>query len=297
MLAIVAAGILTYPQIDPILVEFGPIAIRWYSLSYITGIIFAWWYIRRQAAKPRAAMSATHIDDFITWAVFGVILGGRIGYVLFYNFSGYMQEPLAILRVWDGGMSFHGGFAGVVLAVILYCRKYRLDLMRVSDLVATVSPIGLLVGRLANFINGELWGRPTDVSWAMVFPADPTGLPRHPSQLYEALGEGLILFIILQYLYHKTRIAKDMPGVLAGIFIGGYGLARILVEFVREPDAHLGLMAGISRGQLLSIPMFLLAAWLISKGLRHKASLRAKGKKAEASHKKHPSSKKRAAKK
>ena len=285
MLKLVAAGILTYPQIDPILVEFGPVAIRWYSLSYITGIIFAWWYIRRQAVKPGAAMSATHIDDFITWAVFGVILGGRIGYVLFYNLGGYLQDPIAILRLWDGGMSFHGGFAGVVLAVIFYCKKHHLDLMRVSDLVATVSPIGLLVGRIANFINGELWGRPTDVSWAMVFPADPTGLPRHPSQLYEALGEGLILFIILQFLYHKTRIAKEMPGMLAAVFIGGYGLTRILVEFVREPDAHLGLMAGISRGQLLSVPMFLLAAWLVSKGLRHKASLRTKTKKSRASKK------------
>ncbi|MBL4838767.1 MAG: prolipoprotein diacylglyceryl transferase [Kordiimonadaceae bacterium] len=282
MLEIIAAGVLTYPQIDPILIEFGPVAIRWYSLAYITGILYVWWAIRRLSQKPGAAMSGAHIDDFITWAVFGVILGGRLGYVLFYNLNAYLQDPIAILRLWDGGMSFHGGFAGVVISVIFYCRKHKLDLMRVSDVIAIVSPIGLLVGRTANFINGELWGRPTDVPWAMVFPADPLGLSRHPSQLYEAIGEGLILFILLQYLYHKTRIAKEMPGVLAAIFMGGYGLARILLEFVREPDAHLGLMAGISRGQMLSVPMFLLAAWLVSKGIRHKAKLKANPKRAKS---------------
>jgi len=272
MLDVFAASVLAYPQIDPILVQIGPVAIRWYSLAYIGGIMFAWWYIRRLSGKPGAAMSAMHIDDFITWAVFGVILGGRLGYVLFYNLPAYIADPLAIFRLWDGGMSFHGGFGGVVIAIILYCRKHRLDLMRVADVVAIVSPIGLLTGRLANFINGELWGRATDVSWAMVFPTDPLQIPRHPSQLYEALGEGLLLFLILQFLYHKTRIAKDMPGMIAGLFMVGYGVARILVEFVREPDAHLGLMAGISRGQMLSIPMFLLALWLISTGLRHKAA-------------------------
>ncbi|MEX0298843.1 MAG: prolipoprotein diacylglyceryl transferase [Kordiimonas sp.] len=271
MLALLAAGTLSYPQIDPILIEIGPLAIRWYSLAYIGGIIFAWWYIRRLSARPGAAMSALHIDDFITWAVFGIILGGRLGYVLFYNFSAYLSDPLAILRLWDGGMSFHGGFAGVFISVIIYCRKHKLDLMRVADVIAIVSPIGLLTGRLANFINGELWGRPTDVAWAMVFPSDTYGVPRHPSQLYEAIGEGLILFLVLQYMYHKTRIAKDMPGVIAGTFIAGYGLVRLLVEFVREPDAHIGLVAGISRGQILSVPMFLLAAWLFSKGLRYKA--------------------------
>jgi len=272
MLDVFAASVLAYPQIDPILVQIGPVAIRWYSLAYIGGIMFAWWYIRRLSGKPGAAMSAMHIDDFITWAVFGVILGGRLGYVLFYNLPAYIADPLAIFRLWDGGMSFHGGFGGVVIAIILYCRKHRLDLMRVADVVAIVSPIGLLTGRLANFINGELWGRATDVSWAMVFPTDPLQIPRHPSQLYEALGEGLLLFLILQFLYHKTRIAKDMPGMIAGLFMVGYGVARILVEFVREPDAHLGLMAGISRGQMLSVPMFLLALWLISKGLRYKAA-------------------------
>ncbi|UTW60117.1 prolipoprotein diacylglyceryl transferase [Kordiimonas sp. SCSIO 12603] len=273
-------GVIPYPQIDPVLIDFGFIAIRWYSMAYLGGILFAWWYIRRLSGQPGAAMSRDHIDDFITWAVFGIILGGRLGYVFFYDFAKYMADPVGIIRFWDGGltgMSFHGGFAGVVIAVILYVRKHKLDLMRVADTVAIVSPIGLLVGRIANFVNGELWGRPTDVPWAMVFPSDPSGLARHPSQLYEALGEGLILFIVLQLLYHKTRVAKDMPGVLAGLFIAGYGLTRVIVEFVREPDAHIGLIAGISRGQMLSVPMFLLAAWLISKGIRHKKALANKG--------------------
>jgi len=280
MLELLATSTLTFPEIDPILIHIGPLAIRWYSLAYIGGIIFAWWYIRKLTQKPGAAMSAAHIDDFITWAVFGIILGGRIGYVLFYRPEAYLHDPVAILRLWDGGMSFHGGFAGVVLAVIFYVRKHKLDLMRVADIVAIVSPIGLLTGRIANFINGELWGRPTapDAWYGMIFPSDRLQVPRHASQIYEAIGEGIILFLILQFLYHKTRVAKDMPGVLAGIFIAGYGLVRILIENVRQPDEGVAFIAGLSRGQLLSVPMFMLAAWLISKGFRHRASLKATGK-------------------
>lgn len=280
MLELLAAATLTYPQIDPILIQIGPLAIRWYSLAYIAGIVFAWWYIRRLAQKPGAAMSVKHIDDFITWAVLGVIIGGRLGYVFFYRPLNYLEDPVAILRLWDGGMSFHGGFLGVVLAVIFYCRKHKLDLMRVSDVVAIVSPIGLLTGRLANFINGELWGRPTapDAWYGMVFPGDTLQVPRHPSQLYEAFGEGLVLFLLLQYLYHKTRVAKEMPGFIAGTFIAGYGLVRILVENVREPDVGVAFIFGLTRGQLLSTLMFLLAAWLMSKGLRYRAELKAKGK-------------------
>ena len=280
MLELFAASTLTFPDIGPVMFSIGPLDIRWYSMGYIAGIVFAWWFIRRLAKKPGAAMSPAHIDDFITWALFGVILGGRIGYVLFYDKLGwFLDDPVRILRLWDGGMSFHGGFAGVVLAVIFYVRKHNLDLMRVSDVVAIVSPIGVLAVRIANFINGELWGRPTapDAWYGMIFPRDPLQVPRHASQLYEAFAEGLLLFIILQYLYHKTRIAKDMPGFLAGIFIAGYGLVRILIENVRQPDAHINLNAiGMSRGQMLSVPMFLLAAWLISKGLRHRAELKAK---------------------
>ncbi|TNE67735.1 MAG: prolipoprotein diacylglyceryl transferase [Alphaproteobacteria bacterium] len=267
-------GTIPYPDISPeafsIPVPFTDISldVRWYSLAYIAGLLFGWWYIRRLTKKPGAPMSPAHIDDFLTWAIVGVIAGGRIGYVLFYNLPFYIRNPLDILRLWDGGMSFHGGAIGVVLAVILFCRKYKLDLMRVADIVAIVSPVGLLTGRIANFINGELWGKATDVSWAMIFPKDPEHLPRHPSQLYEALGEGIILFLLLQFLYHRTRLGKDMPGFIAGVFFAGYGLMRILVEFVREPDVGVTVLYGIQRGQLLSIPMFLFAGWLMWMGLR-----------------------------
>ncbi|NVJ71547.1 MAG: prolipoprotein diacylglyceryl transferase [Alphaproteobacteria bacterium] len=273
-------SVLSYPKIDPF--ALGPVdvfgfelGVRWYSLAYIVGIMFGWWYIRKQAQKPGAPMSVKHIDDFITWAIIGVIAGGRLGYVLFYNFEAYLNEPLAILRLWDGGMSFHGGAIGVILAVIFFCRKHKLELMRVADIVAVVSPIGLLTGRIANFINGELWGRETDVPWAMIFPSDPFGVPRHPSQLYEALGEGVLLFLVLLFLYHRTRIAKEMPGFIAGLFYLGYGAVRLLVEFVREPDAHLAAQSEIiTRGQMLSIPMFLFAAWLMNKGIQHKRAKR-----------------------
>ncbi|WP_262694618.1 prolipoprotein diacylglyceryl transferase [Kordiimonas aquimaris] len=268
---LIAAGVVSFPNIDPVIFSLGPIAIRWYSMAYIGGIMFAWWYIRRETEKPGAPLSATHIDDFITWGMLAIIVGGRLGYVLFYNFQAYLHHPGRIIRVWDGGMSFHGGLIGVVIALAIYVHRHKLDLFKVGDIVAVVSPIGLLAGRLANFINGELWGRPTDVSWAMIFPTDRLQLPRHPSQLYEALGEGLILFIILHLLYHKTRLAKQAPGVIAGLFFVGYGITRFLVEFVREPDSHLGLMEiGLSRGQLLTFPMFIFAGWLIYRGLQTK---------------------------
>ncbi len=253
-------GVIPYPQIDPVLIDFGFIAIRWYSMAYLGGILFAWWYIRRLSARPGAAMSALHIDDFITWAVFGIILGGRLGYVFFYDFAKYMADPVGIIRFWDGGltgMSFHGGFAGVVIAVILYVRKHKLDLMRVADTVAIVSPIGLLVGRIANFVNGELWGRPTDVPWAMIFPSDPSGLARHPSQLYEAALEGVVLFLILRVLSNRFKLLQK-PGFLAGAFACGYGICRSFVEFFRVPDAHIGYLGGfLTMGILLSIPMIL----------------------------------------
>ncbi|GHF18896.1 prolipoprotein diacylglyceryl transferase [Kordiimonas sediminis] len=263
MLAAVSASVLAYPEIDPVLFELGPIVIRWYSLAYIAGLMFGWWYIRRLVSKPGAVMSTDHVDDFLTWAAIGTILGGRLGYVLFYNLSAYLEDPISILRLWDGGMSFHGGAAGVVIAVILFAKRKKLDLMRFADVIAIVAPVGLFTGRLANFINGELWGRTTDASWAMVFPTDPSGLPRHPSQLYEAIGEGLLLFLLLQFLYHKTNLAKERPGFIAGVFFLGYGLVRFLVEFVREPDAHIGLVEGISRGQMLSIPTLIFALWLV----------------------------------
>lgn len=273
---LLATGVISYPQIDPIIVELGPLALRWYSMAYIGGILFAWWYIRRVTREPSAPMTATHIDDFVTWAMIAIIAGGRLGYVLFYNFEAYLNEPVAIFRLWDGGMSFHGGLTGVIIAIFLFVRKHKLDLLRVGDVAAVVSPIGLLAGRVANFINGELWGRQTDVSWAMIFPADPLGVPRHPSQLYEALGEGIILFLILHGLYKYTRLPKAQPGVIAALFFFGYGIARFTVEFFREPDAHLGLMEiGISRGQLLTVPMFLFGGWLLFQSFKKRPNVRA----------------------
>lgn len=274
MFDMLAMSVIEFPNISPIAVEIGPIAIRWYSLGYIAGLAFVWWYVRRLTTKPQAPMSAQHIDDFITWAMLAIIIGGRLGYVLFYRFDYYMENPGDIIRLWDGGMAFHGGLLGVILTVFWFVKKNKLDLMRVADVLTLVSPVGIGLVRLANFVNGELWGRATDVPWAMVFPADRFGLPRHPSQLYEALAEGLLLFLVLQFLYHKTRLAKDAPGVIAGVFFAGYGLARFLVEFVREPDAE--IILGLTRGQLLTVPMFLFAAWLINNGLKTRRAKLAK---------------------
>ncbi len=262
-----------FPDIDPVAVSVGPLAVRWYSLGYIVGLLYLWWFVRREARKPGAPLSPAHMDDFLTWGTLGVILGGRLGYVLFYNFPRYVEDPIAIFRLWDGGMSFHGGLIGSVLALYLFCRRNKIDFLRFGDIVAVAAPVGLFAVRCANFINGELWGRPTDVAWAMRFPSDPLGLPRHPSQLYEAFGEGVLLLAILLILYYRTSLKKVAPGVIAGVFFAGYGTVRFLVEFVREPDAHLGLMAGlISRGQLLTLPMFVAAALLIHAGLRRQST-------------------------
>lgn len=266
MFDLLAMSAINLPVFDPVAIEIGPVAIRWYSLGYITGLAFVWWYVRKLATRPQAAMTAQHIDDFITWAMLAIIIGGRLGYVLFYRPDYYAENPGDIIRIWDGGMAFHGGLLGVILTVIWYVRKNKLDLMRVADVLALVSPFGIGLVRITNFVNGELWGRATDVPWAMIFPKDIAGLPRHPSQLYEALAEGLILFVILQFLYHKTRLAKDAPGVIAGVFFAGYALARFLIEFVREPDAP--ILLSLTRGQLLTVPMFLFAAWLINNGIK-----------------------------
>ena len=269
MLELIATASIAFPNIDPIIFDigdvpiFGRLAIRWYSMSYLVGILFAWWYMKRLNTGPGAPMSHQHVDDFIFWATVGIIAGGRLGYVIFYNLSAYLADPLNILRLSDGGMSFHGGLIGVVLAIFFFIRHHKIDLLRAGDIMAVVSPVGIFMVRIANFINGELWGRPSDVPWAMVFPSDPLGVPRHPSQIYEALGEGLLLFLLLMFLWHKTDTRKKHPGVIAALFFIGYAVARLTVEFFREPDAHIGLVAGISRGQMLSVPMLLFAGWLI----------------------------------
>ena len=254
---------LPFPDIDPVIFQIGPLAIRWYALAYIAGLMLGWKYIVRLVRRDgdSAAMSEVQVDDFLVWATIGVVLGGRLGYVLFYRPGFYLDNPAEIIAIWQGGMSFHGGLLGVTAAMILYSRKYNLSLLGVTDLISMAAPVGLFFGRLANFINGELWGRATDVAWAVSFPHGGP-LPRHPSQIYEALLEGALLFLVLWYLRNKTDKAAQ-PGFLTGVFISGYGLARFVVEYYREPDAHLGfLFAGATMGQLLSVPLILLGCWL-----------------------------------
>jgi phosphatidylglycerol---prolipoprotein diacylglyceryl transferase len=251
-----------FPMIDPVLVQIGPLAIRWYALAYIAGILGGWWLARRLVALRPEVATRQQIDDFVTWTTLGIILGGRLGYVLFYRPGHYLTHPLEILEVWQGGMSFHGGALGVIVAIVLFCRQQRLDMLGFADRVTAVVPIGLCLGRLANFINGELWGRVSDVPWAMVFPTGGPE-PRHPSQLYQAGMEGVLLFILLQVLVHNPAI-RARRGFVAGAFLAGYGVARFIGEFFRQPDAFLGfLFAGATMGQLLSLPMILVGAWLM----------------------------------
>ena len=263
--------VLPFPDIDPIAVALGPLAIRWYSLAYIVGLIAAWRYCRRLAERPPNAVDPDQFDDFLLWATLGVVLGGRLGYVLFYKPAFFLANPLEILVIWQGGMSFHGGAAGVILAIILFARKRGISWLSLGDLVACAVPIGLFLGRLANFVNGELYGRAADVPWAMVFPRDPEQIPRHPSQLYEAGLEGIVLFLLLYLLVRRGWLER--PGAIGGAFLAGYGLARIIVEFFRQPDAHLGFLLGFTTmGQVLSLPLIIAGVILIAWGYRAKRS-------------------------
>ena len=254
-----------FPAIDPVLISIGPLAIRWYSLAYIAGILLGWRYILGLAAiRKQKGIDAAAIDDLIVWLVLGVILGGRLGYVLFYKAGYYASNPLEAFYVWQGGMSFHGGALGVILAMALFSRKRDIAFLPLADMVACAVPIGLFFGRIANFINGELFGRPTDVPWAVVFPRGGPE-PRHPSQLYESFLEGLVLFLILTALWRYTRL-YERPGAMGGVFLMGYGAFRFFVEFFREPDAHLGyLVSGATMGQLLSLPMIVFGLWLVAR--------------------------------
>jgi len=252
---------LPFPVIDPVAVEIGPLAIRWYALAYIAGILLGWWYIHR-LNRRHAVMARTDVDDFVVWATLGIILGGRLGYVLFYQPGYFLANPAEILFVWQGGMSFHGGLLGIGAAVVVFARRRRIKLLSLADLVACAAPIGLFFGRIANFINAELYGRVSGVPWAMVFPnAGPE--PRHPSQLYEAALEGLLLFVVLLILARLPAV-RARPGLLTGVFLVGYGAARSFVELFREPDAFLGyLPGGVTMGQVLSIPMILVGVALL----------------------------------
>ncbi|MBS0638489.1 MAG: prolipoprotein diacylglyceryl transferase [Proteobacteria bacterium] len=256
--------VLLFPQFDPVLIQVGPFAIRWYALAYIAGLLIGWRLLRRLVQWRPAVATAVQADDFLTWAVLGVVLGGRLGYVLFYQPSYYLQHPLEAFAVWEGGMSFHGGMLGVVTAIILFCRRNAIPLLGFADRVVTVVPIGLGLGRVANFINGELWGRPAPdwLPWAMVFPR--AGLvARHPSQIYQAILEGLLLFLVMLALARRQTV-RERFGMLSGVFLTGYALARIVGELFREPDAFLGFLAfGTTMGQLLSIPMLIAGIWLI----------------------------------
>jgi phosphatidylglycerol---prolipoprotein diacylglyceryl transferase len=255
---------LDFPAIDPIAIEIGPIAIRWYALAYIAGILGGWRYASQLNAGAWSVVSKEKLDDFVVWATMGIILGGRLGYVFFYQPGYYLEEPLEALFLWRGGMSFHGGAVGVILAIVLFARKQGVSLFRLGDLVTQVVPIGLFFGRLANFINGELYGRVSDVGWAMVFPHGGP-FPRHPSQLYQAFLEGIVLFVVLA-LVSRTDVARARPGFVAGAFLVGYAVARLIGELFREPDAHLGFLFGpLTMGMLLSLPMLAAGAWLMAR--------------------------------
>lgn len=263
---------LPYPDIDPVALHLGPIAIRWYSLAYLAGILLGWWFLQAEHhRKPIPGLTQKALDDMLMWAVLGIVLGGRLGYVLFYQPAFYFSHPMQILHVWEGGMSFHGGMIGVILAFFLFCRKYKARFLALMDVIACAAPIGLFFGRAANFINGELFGRVTDAPWGMVFPHGGE-LPRHPSQLYEAGLEGLLFFAVLFILLKYTSL-RDRPGRLSGVFLIGYGLARITAEFFREPDMHLGfLFSGVTMGQLLCLPMLLLGMYLLCRRERKVSS-------------------------
>ncbi len=258
--------VFTIPPFEAFGHLLGPFSLRWYSLSYIAAITLGWWLLVRMIRLPGSPMTPETLDNFITWATFGVILGGRLGYVLFYNPGQYAADPIEVLKVWDGGMSFHGGAMGVILGCFGFAWFNDTSGLRVLDYVATVSPLGLGLGRLANFVNGELWGRPTGSNWGVIFPnAGPE--PRYPSQLFEAGLEGAVLLTVMTWLFWGTR-ARLRPGLLAGVFGIGYGLSRFIVEFYREPDRQLGFLStGLTMGQTLSIPMFVVAVLLVAAAL------------------------------
>ncbi len=256
-----------FPGLDPVALQIGPIAIRWYALAYMAGLLIGWRYMRAVASWPPRVLTAKAVDDFLLWATFAIILGGRLGYVLFYQPLHFFQNPADIVAVWKGGMSFHGGLLGMALAIVLYARRQRVPVLALADRVACVVPIGLFFGRLANFINGELFGRPADLPWAMVFPGGGPAA-RHPSQLYEAALEGLVLFLILLAASRSERV-RARYGLLTGLFLCGYAIFRSAGELFREPDAHIGFLAGgVTMGQILSLPLLLAGLFLIAHACR-----------------------------
>lgn len=265
---------IAYPEINPIAFSIGPLDVRWYGLAYVAGILIGWYYARKLASRPglwannKSPITLEQLDDFVFYAAIGIVVGGRVGYVMFYEPDRFLQNPLWLFAVNQGGMSFHGGFLGTTIAMIWFARKHAIPLWSLFDIIAAQAPIGLFFGRIANFINGELWGRITDVPWAMIFP---TGGPftRHPNQLYEAGLEGITLFIILATCIFGGKFLKR-PGLLTGVFVSGYASFRIFIEFFREPDQQLGFLYGgwLTMGMVLSLPMLLAGLWAAIRALR-----------------------------
>ncbi len=248
--------------LSPIALDLGFFKLRWYSLAYITSIMLGWWYLAKICDRPGAPMARRHADDFVFYATLGIILGGRLGYALFYKPEMFLN-PIDLVKLWEGGMAFHGGLIGLIIGLVILAWRNNLNALRVADYVAVVAPVGPLIVRPANFVNGELWGRPTDVPWAIIFPDTHDGIPRHPSQLYEMAGEGALLLALMAYLFWRTD-ARYYPGRLLGVAMLGYGVVRTALELVRQPDAGLeNLRWGLTMGQTLSIPMILIGLWLI----------------------------------
>lgn len=258
---------IVFPNFDPVAFYIGPLMVRWYSLAYIAGILLALWVMKLLNTRlvPPAFYDEDKFDDIIIWGVLGIIIGGRLGYVLFYDLMFVKYDYLRALRIWEGGMSFHGGIIGVAISLWLFCRKRTLNFLRIADLISCGAPIGLFLGRIANFINGELYGRPTNASWGIIFPYVDMQ-PRHPSQLYEAILEGMLLFIIMWFCFACQQI-RQKEGTLSGIFLVCYSIMRMAVEhYYREPDTHIGMVGGmISMGEILSLPMLFIGIWLISR--------------------------------
>ncbi len=263
-------ALMPFPNIDPVAFSIGPLAIHWYGLAYVAGIMLGWFYARRLAANAslwrdgQSPITAVQLDDFLVWVAAGIVLGGRIGYILFYDLASVVQNPIRAIEIWNGGMSFHGGFIGATIAMIIFARRNAIPVWSMFDIVAAVVPFGLFFGRIANFINGELWGRLSSAPWAVVFP---TGGPfsRHPSQLYEAGLEGIVLVLVLALMIFRFKALKT-PGAIAGTFVIGYALCRIFVELFREPDAQLGYLLGtnwLTMGMILSLPMIAAGLWAV----------------------------------
>jgi len=259
-----------FPMIDPVMLRLGPLAIHWYGVAYVVGITFGWWYARRLVSNALlwggrpSPIKVADIDDFLMWAVIGIIAGGRLGYVLFYDLPVYLEDPFKIAMLWTGGMSFHGGLAGTIVAMILFARSRGFSIFSLFDVIGASVGIGLMLGRCANFINQELWGKPTDLPWGVIFPnAGPE--PRHPSQVYEAVLEGLILFVLMRILTHRLLKLKT-PGFVGGAFIAWYAISRIIVEFVRLPDVQIGYLLGgwLTMGMVLSLPMLAIGVWAMA---------------------------------